>query len=332
MDRRQALAALALALAAPGRAAERVARVGFIANTVSMEDLIEKRGAIPAARIIAEGLRDLGWVEGRNLQFIYRTADRDFSRLPAIAREIVALHPDVIVAFGPGVSAAREATDTIPIVMVVASSVVEGGLVKSLARPGGNVTGMTLDVAATMNGKRLSLLKQALPQLSRVAFAGQLRDGEPTPGFRTETLEAARALNLSVVVARYRTTATIGDAFEDAARQGAQAMILPEHPDLHWPHFQKAIHPHAERHRMAALHNALSAAETGGLMAFGADIEENYRRAPYFIDRILRGAKPADIPIEQPSKFEFYVNLSAARAIGLTMPPALLAQATRIIQ
>lgn len=332
MDRRQALAAVALALAAPGHAADKVARVGFIANTVSMEDLIEKRGAIPAARIIAEGLRDLGWVEGKNLQFIYRTADRDFSRLPAIAREIVALHPDVIVAFGPGVSAAREATDTIPIVMVVATAVVEGGLVKSLARPGGNVTGMTLDVAATMNGKRLSLLKQAVPQLSRVAFAGQLRDGEPNPGFRAETLEAARALNLSVVVARYRTTATIGDAFEDAARQGAQAMILPEHPDLHWPHFQKAIHAHAERHRIAALHNALSAAETGGLMAFGADIEENYRRAPYFIDRILRGAKPADIPIEQPSKFEFYVNLSAARAIGLTMPPALLAQATRIIQ
>jgi putative ABC transport system substrate-binding protein len=316
-----------------GYAREQVRRIALIANTIPLRDLREKIPSHPGPKIIEDGLRALGWVEGKNLEIIWRSAESDYSRLPAIAREVVAMRPDVIVGFGPSALAAAVATPSIPVVAGSASSaIVEFGLAKSLARPGRNVTGMILDTGSTMNGKRLSLMKQAAPGLERVAFVGSRDDFDEGPAFTPETREAAASLGLVLSVVPCPNVSHIPGAFGEAARQRVQGVVLPDVPDLHWPQHQQPIHALATKHRMVALHTILSAAQTGGLMAFGPDIEENYRRAPYFIDRILRGAKPADIPIEQPSKFEFYVNLSAARAIGLTMPPALLAQATRIIQ
>ncbi|MBC8023251.1 MAG: ABC transporter substrate-binding protein [Burkholderiales bacterium] len=338
MDRRRTIAALiagALSLAARSTRAQpaQVRRVALIANTIPLRDLQEKIPSHPGPKIIEDGLRSLGWIEGKNLEIIWRSAESDYSKLPAIAREVVALGPDVIVGFGGTAFAAAKATDSIPIVMATGSAaIVAVGFAKSLARPGRNVTGMTLEVGSAFNGKRLSLMKQAAPGLERVAFVGSLDMFDEEPAFTPETREAAKSLGLVLSVASCPDVRHLADAFREAARQRAKGVVLPDVPDLHWPQHQRAIHALATSHRMVALHTILSGAETGGLMAFGSDILENYRRAPYFVDRILRGAKPSELPIEQPNKFEFIVNLAAARAIGLEIPAALLAQANRVIQ
>lgn len=321
-----------VASAIGARAAERQYRIVFISNALPVQDMVARRSTDPAPKIIESGLRDLGWIDGKNLRLVFKSANGDLSRLTAVAREAVAEKPDMILAFGPGVGAVARETATIPVVMVTSGTPVEDGLVKSLAHPGGNITGMTLESGTGLFRKRLSLMKSALPSLRRIALITTPMAGGGVPPMGPKTAAALKDLGLEATIVTYERTAEIGDAIKEGARRGAQGFVLPDRPDLHLPAYQKLVHEAALKHRQAAMHTLLSAAETGGLMAFDADINENCRRAPYFIDRILRGVKPADIPIEQPSKFEFVVNLRAAKQLGVTIAPAALIQASRVIE
>jgi putative ABC transport system substrate-binding protein len=309
----------------------RVARVVFIMNTVPVAVARASVPSHPGPRLFKEGMASLGWREGENIELIWLSAESDYSTLPALARQAVALKPDVIVGFGRGAHAAAEATKSIPIVMASGARPVYWGIAKSLARPGGNVTGMTLDVGSELNAKRLSFLKQASPGLARVGFVGTPEEFEEASDFSRETQSAARELKLSISFLTLRLHA-FERLFDEASRQRMKGLIFADIPDLHLAKHQQRIHALAAKHRSVVLHTVLSAADSGGLMAFGPDVMDNYRRTPSFVDRILKGANPAEIPFEQPSKIDLAINLRAARDIGLAIPTSLITQAARVIQ
>ena len=328
-----AIVVLGEAFALEGQRAPRVFRIGFLANTVPMTDLVGRVPSHPGAIAVEDGLRKLGWIDGKNIEIVWKSAEGKLERLPDLAEELVRIPVDVIVAFGPGVAAAAQKTRSIPIVMATSSSPVEQGLVKSLARPGGNVTGLTLDAGMELNGKRLALLKAAVPKASRVAFVVQHSGPLPEDaGFSPQTQGAAQALGLTLFLVTFAAPEDLERTFADAVRHGANALVFPDTPILYWRPTQDVIKQLAVRHRLPAMHSILVAPEMGALMAYAPNIMVNYQRAPYYIDRILRGAKPADLPIEQPSKFELVVNLKAAKAIGLTIPASVLTQADRVIE
>jgi putative ABC transport system substrate-binding protein len=302
--------------------------VGYLANTVPVKDLIERIPSHPAAKLFEDGMRGLGWVDGRNVEIVWRSAEGQYERHAALVDELLAMNVDVIVAFGPGVVAAARKTRTVPIVMGAIGSVSETD-VGSLSRPAGNITGITLEVGPTLDGKRLSLLKEVTPTTRRVAFLCQSVLGTP---LTQETLAAARSLGISVLALEEPSADRMVEAFAEASRRGADGMLVTDWPSYHAPKVQVAMHELATRHRLPVIHSILSAADTGGLMSYGSDILDNYRRVPYFVDRILRGAKPADLPIEQPTQFRLIVNLRAARAIGLSLPVSFMAQADRIVE
>lgn len=333
---RQVLAAAVLVSApclAAAQAPGKLPRVGVLANTVPLTEMQAGTSSHPAIRAIIDGLRDLGWVNGRNVQLVWRSAEGDLTRLPALADELVREQVDVLVAYGPGIGAAERRTDRIPIVMgaslVTGGDVLDGRVrIESLARPGGNTTGLSLVAGGGLTDKRLSLLKQAAPAIARVALLGF-----GSRGFSPETEAAARTLGLTLHPFVFDgDVAGLQAEFEAMARKRMDAAIIADHPVTNLRATQAIIHRLAERHRLPVLHEVLSAADSGGLMAYGHDINKVYRRVPYFIDRILRGAKPGDIPIEQAADFELRVNLKAAKAIGLALPPSLLVQADRVIE
>jgi ABC-type uncharacterized transport system substrate-binding protein len=325
--RRGFLIALALAtLPIAGQAQARLARIGFLANSVPLRELIGRVRSIPAAGLFEDGLRERGWEDGRNVTLVWQSAEGRYDRLPALAAELVAMPVDVIVAFGAGVTAAGKATRTIPVVGVFGSL---GEAWPSRIPP--NITGVTLEVGSGFNAKRLSLLKELSPGVSRVAFvvtrASSLFDGE--------TLQAARTLGVTVFeveITDRPTPKLVGEAFDNAVRDGAGGLIVTDFPNAHWPDFQRAMHAAAARHRVPVIHTVLSAADSGGLAAYGSDILESYRRLPHFVDRILRGAKPADLPIEQQSRFPLVVNLKTAGDMGLAVPASILARAERVVR
>ena len=315
----------------------KVPRIGVLANTVPTGELVAGTTRNPAIVGLIDGLRQRGWVPGKNVEMVWRSAENDYSRQPQQARELAATC-DVIVVYGhTGLDAAMSATNSVPIVM--AASFVGGPLkdgagmvrIASLARPGGNITGLSLAGGAEFSGKRLELLKLAAPHVKRVGALGH--DLPPATRAHPATLKAAAALSIELATYSFHSSvARLEPVFAEMARDGIDAVWITTVAVLHLPEVQKDIHRLAERHRLPVVHEILAAADTGGLMAYGPDIEKLYRRAPYYIDRILRGTKPGDIPIEQPTDFNLRLNLKAAKAIGLVLPQALLVQANRVIE
>ena len=315
---------LAIPFAVAAQQAAKVARIGYLSPSLAASP------HLPEA--FRQGLRDLGYVEGRNLVIEYRDAEGKADRLPALAAELVALKVDVIVtANNVAILAAKEATRTIPIVFAVAADPVGSGLVTSLARPGGNVTGLS-QLAPELVGKCLEQLTQAVPGVSRVAvlrLPGAL--GERTEKDMLKEAEAAaRALGVRLQLVEARGPADIDRAFSDMTRARAGALtVLPSNMFLRE---HRRLVDLAAKNRLPAVYTSREFVDAGGLMSYGANQADMYRRAATYVDKILKGAKPGDLPVEQPTKFELVINLKTAKALGLTIPQSLLLRADEIIQ
>jgi ABC-type uncharacterized transport system substrate-binding protein len=287
-------------------------------------------GSVFPARVEAfrRRLRELGYIEGQNIVFEYRYAEGKQDRFPELAAELVRLKVDVLVTAGtPAARAAKNATATIPIVFAGASDPVGTGIVSSLARPGGNITGLSLMVP-DLDGKRLELLKEAFPKVARVAFLWQ-------PGGRgnlplTKMEAAAKALGLKLLSLEVRSLDEFEGAFARAKREGAQALITTTGERINTQ--QRQVLDFAAKNRLPAMYHYTEFVEAGGLMSYGPDNTDIWPRAADFVDKILKGAKPADLPVQQATKFEFLVNLKAAKQIGLTIPPNVLARADKVIR
>jgi len=319
---RLALCAILLVLHFPAQAQQpaRVPRIGI---------LIASSASLISARVEAcrQRLRELGYAEGKNIVIEYRYADGKLDRLPDLAAELVRLKVDVIVTAGPGILAAKKASTTIPIVFGAASDPVGAGIVSSLARPGGNITGLS-NIAQDLDGKRLELLKEAFPKVARVASLRQsVRGGNP---YLTEMEAAAKALGVKLLPLEVRSLDDFESAFAQAKREGAQALITNSGPLINTQ--QRQVLDFAAKNRLPAMYHSPEFVEAGGLMSYAPNYADLFRRAADFVDKILKGAKPADLPVEQPAKFEFIINLKAAKQIGLTIPPNVLARADRVIK
>jgi putative ABC transport system substrate-binding protein len=328
MDRRDTVLALlalgAAPLAAEAQQAAKVTRIGYLsANLAASPHILEA---------FRQGLRDLGYVEGRNVVIEYRYAEGNVERLPALAAELVALKVDVIVASGTlAALAAKQATSNFPIVFSPAGDPVGSGLVSSLARPGGNVTGLSA-FAPELVGKRLELLKQAVPGVNRVAVLWQ-------PGAFGERVEmdtlkraeiAARGLGVPLQFVEARGPADFDRAFSDMTRARAGALTVLASNMFNSE--RRRLVDLAAKNRLPALYSAREIVDAGGLMSYGANLAELNRRAATYVDKILKGAKPADLPVEQPTKFELIINLKTAKALGLTIPQSVLGRADEVIQ
>jgi putative ABC transport system substrate-binding protein len=273
-------------------------------------------------------LRELGYVEGKNLVIEYRYAEGKLERLPDLAAELVRLRVDVIVTTGPGILAAKKASATIPIVFGAASDPVGSGFVSSLARPGGNITGLS-SMGPDLDGKRLELLKEAFPKVARVAFlweSGSTRGNLPL----TNMEAAAKPLGLKLLSLEVRSLDDFESAFARAKRDGAQALITFPRPLINTQ--QRQVLDFAAKNRLPAMYATSEFVEAGGLMSYAPSYTDLFRRAADFVDKILKGTKPADIPVEQPMKFEFIVNLNTAKQIGVTIPSSVLSRADRVIK
>jgi putative ABC transport system substrate-binding protein len=315
---------LAAPLAAEAQQAAKVARIGYLVSNLATSPHLTEA--------FRQGLRDLGYVEGRNLVIEYRDAQGKFERLPTLAAELVALKVDVIVV-GNVVTAlaAKQATRTLPIVFTAVGDPVGSGLVTSLARPGGNVTGLSA-LYLELVGKCLELLKQAVPGVSQVAVLWQ-------PGALPERTEkdllkeaegAGRALGVRLQFVEARGPADFDRAFSDMTR--ARAGALTALPSLRFFNERKRLVDLAAKNRLPAVYQVREFVDAGGLMSYGPNPADLYRRVATYVDKILKGAKPADLPVEQPTKFELVINLKTAKALGLTIPPSLLGRADEVVQ
>ncbi len=327
IDRRAFLAGAAALLAAPLAAetqqADKVARIGYLGT---------RRGVSPhLPEAFRQGLRDLGYVEGRNVVIEYRNSEGKNERLPALAAELVALKVDVILAAAtPHALAAKQATRTIPIVFAATGDAVADGLVASLARPGGNITGLSF-FTPELVGKRLELLKQTVPGVSRVAVLwnpGGL--GESTEKDVLKRAEvAARAIGVQLHFVEARGPADFDRVFSDMTRARAGALTVLTSAMLFEE--RKRLVDLVAKNRLPAVYPWREFVDAGGLMAYGPDLADLFRRAATYVDKILKGAKPGDLPVEQPTKFELVINLKTAKALGLTIPPSLLQRADQVI-
>ncbi len=285
-----------------------------------------------SARIEAfrQRLRELGYVEGKNIFIEYRYAEGKLERLPDLAAELVRLKVDVIVTTGvQSVLAAKKASATIPIVFGGTNDPVGTGIVASLARPGGNITGLSLMVT-DLDGKRLELLKEAFPKVVRVAFLWRGSGGTMGNLPLTDMEAVAKALGLKLLSLSVRSLDDFDSAFARAKRDGAQALITTTGALINTQHRQ--VLEFVAKNRLPAMYAYTEFVEAGGLMSYAPNNADLFRRAADFVDKILKGTKPADIPVEQPTKFEFVVNLKAAKQIGVTVPPNVLARADRVIR
>ena len=312
-----------LGLASVGNAqpARKVWRIGYLGYAYPTES--KDREAL------RQGLHDLGYVEGRNLVIESRLADPSMERLPALAAELVGLKLDVIAAFGnPTITALARATQTVPIVMISAGDPVRGGLVNSLAHPGGNVTGL-VSLAEGLSPKWLELLAQTVPALTRVGVL-LLGDQPSHAAYLREIKAAAQQAGITVIGLEVRGRNDIDRAFAALTKaRGTGLVVLPSPVMLT---HQTQILGLAAKNRVPAVYPYEAFPESGGLIAYSTNRTELFRRSATFVDKILKGAKPADLPIEQPTKFELVINLKTARALGLTIPPALLLRADRVIE
>ena len=319
-----ALSALLYALCFPAQAQQpkKVPRVGYLAtNSLS----------VISARVEAfrQGLRDLGYVEGKNIVIEWRSAEGKQDRVPALAAELVRLKVDVIVTAGPSViRPAKEATITIPIVMAFDADPVGSGFVASLARPGGNITGLST-LAPEIGGKQLELLKEIVPRLSRVAVLGSSTAPGTAPSLK-ETELAAGALGVKLQYLDVLSPKDIETAFREASKERAGAVLVLGSAVFVLQRTQ--IADLAVKSRLPAIYGQQIFVEDGGLMTYGVSLNDLAWRAATYVDKILKGRKPADLPVEQPKKFELIINLKAAKQIGLTIPPNVLYQADKVIR
>jgi putative tryptophan/tyrosine transport system substrate-binding protein len=327
--RREFIGTLAGGLLVAPRASEaqqaaKAPRIGYLAGSLAASPHLREA--------FLQGLRDLGYVEGRNVVIEYRDAEGKPERLPALAAELVALKVDVIVvADTPSALAAKQATKTIPIVFTSAGDPVGSGLVTSLARPGGNVTGLSL-LGPELVGKRLEQLKQAVPGVSRVAVLSQPGAfGKRTEKDMLKGAEvAARALGVQLELVEARGPADFDRAFSNMTRERADALTVL--PGAMFINERRRLVELAAKNRLPAVYPVREFVDTGGLMSYGSDAADLYRRAATYVDKILKGAKPADLPVEQPTKFELVINMKTAKALGLTIPPSLVGRADQVIE
>jgi putative tryptophan/tyrosine transport system substrate-binding protein len=300
----------------------KVPRIGFLA-TVSPSTISDR---IEALR---QGLRELGYVEGKNIVVEWRYAEGKLDRLPALAAELVRLKTDLIVTAGPQATRrAKEATVTIPIVMGFDNDPVGSGFVASLARPGGNITGLST-LAPQISGKQLELLKEIVPKLSRVAVLGD--SNEPGNAQALKEVElAAGAFKVQLQYLDVLNLKDIENSFQSASKQRAGAVLVLAGPVM--PAHRTEVVNLAAKNRLPAMYFRSDFVEAGGLMTYNVNYNDLFRRAATYVDKILKGAKPADLPVEQPTKFELVINLKTAKQIGLTIPPNVLARADKVIR
>ena len=302
----------------------KVPRIGFLQRRVAPTPT----NPDPLADAFLQGLRDLGYIDGKNIIIEHRYAEGSSDRLPGIVGEFLQLKVDVIVVASiQAIRVAKQATKTIPIVIVTQADPVTDGLVDSLAHPGGNITGLTR-LTNELSGKRLELLKEAVPGISRVGIL----DGSTNARANIQDYEAAaRALKVTLQSLKLREpNPDLEGTFQTAVTGGLNAFITIR--DATTASYLKPIADLAIKHRLPSMNEDRPYVEAGGLMSYAANDADQFRRAAYYVDRILRGTKPADLPIEQPTKFEFVINLKTAKQIGLTIPPNVLARADRVIR
>lgn len=324
---------LACALDARSQPAARLHRICLIANAVPLSELLDRANPNPAAAAIAEGLRERGWEEGRNILLVWKSAEGDYSRWPALVDECLRERTDVLVTFHYAVAKlAMQKNRSLPIVMVTASNLFTQDLAASFARPGRNATGIAGLPSGGIDGKRLQLLKAIDPRVTRIGLLWQVPPSAEEVMIPSRWAEPSRNLHVAIVPLPFSNVDEIEAVVGNAVKQGLNGLIVGNSPPLHRAHIQERIHAIAARHSLPALHEVLSAAETGGLVAYAADLEPQYRRTGYFIDRILTGTKPGDIPIEQPTQMKLYVNLRTAKRLGLSIPAAVITEAARVIE
>ena len=311
-------------LAAEAQQAGKVYRIGLI--------FFSSDPTSSVVRVFRDALRDLGYVEGQNLVLERRNFEGRVDRAPEVVAELVGLKVDVIVsANNVATRAAKEATTSIPIVMAANGTPVEQGLVTSLARPGGNVTGLTADAGPEIEGKQLALLKEIAPRISRVAWLGSRLAWEGDFPARKHPQAVARTLGMTLFHAETQIQPTdFTSAFAAVIRERADAIFVPGTPSNN--NNRGTIIEFAAKNRLPASYLFREAVDDGGLMSYGPSQSDLWRRAAGYVDKILKGAKPANLPVEQPTKFELVINLKTAKALGLTIPPSLLARADEVIK
>ena len=328
MRRRQFLSLAGAAVAWPigvhAQTASTVRRIGF---------LLPGRAQADSYRVLLEafrqGLQENGWVEGQNVSVQYRFAEGDANRLPSLAAELVQLQSQVIVVEATvAIQAVKNATSSIPIVMATSIDPVSMHFVTGLARPGGNITGMSL-ISEELSGKRLQLLTEIVPKLTRVAV--MTNPGSPAARLSlAQTQAAAQSLGMQILPIEVHKPADFASAFSSITAAYADALIVTPDPMFYNEH--PKIVAFAAASKLPALYPEREAAQSGGLMTYGPSIPASFRRAAVYVDKILRGAKPADLPVEQPTKFDLTINLKTAKALGLTVPQLLLARADEVIE
>jgi ABC-type uncharacterized transport system substrate-binding protein len=307
---------------AEAQQAKKIPRIGFLYGGSSSFYSADIKG-------ILQRLRELGYVEGKNIVIEYRYAEGKLDRLPDLAAELVHLKPDLIVTSStPGVLAAKKASGTVPIVFMTISDPVGSGVVASLARPGGNITGLTI-LAPQLAGKRLELLKEAFPKISRVAVLWNSANAAQIPQWKEAEL-AAQGVGVQLQSAEVRSINDFDGAFSAILNERAQALLTTPDP-LNSSQAMRIV-DFATKNRLPAMYSHPVFVDGGGLMSYGHSYTYIRRRVATYVDKILKGAKPADLPVEQPMTFEFVINLQAAEKIGVTIPPDVLARADRVIK
>jgi len=315
-------ALLAAPLAAEAQGPAKIPRIGLLSPFSPSDTALWHQA-------LRQGLRDLGWVEGKTISIEYRYAEGERDRLPVLAAELVRLKVDIVfVDTTSAALAAQNATRTVPIVLAVGSDTVATGLVNSLARPGGNITGLD-QIAPELGGKRLELLKEIVPRLSRVAVLWNPQNPSSTLNWKELQLPAPQ-LGVQLHSLEVRSPTLLDTAFEAATRAGAGALAIM--PDPVFVTNLKRIANLAAKRRLPSIFHLREFVNAGGLVAYGPDRSDLFRRAAVYVDKILKGAKPADLPVEQPTKFELVINLKTAKALGLTIPQSLLLRADEVIQ
>ena len=315
----------ALCSSAEAQQPKKVLLIGYLSST-------DRASESTRAEAIRLALRALGYIEGQNITTEYRYAEGKGHRIPELAAELVRLKVDIIVVTGGNdrIQAVKNATKTIPIVMTgTGADPVAGGLVESLARPGGNLTGIT-NLSTELGGKRLELLKEAVLKLARVAVLYDAANPSSVREVKEDLPVAARALGLTIQPWEVRAADGFENVFAAIGKQRPDGLYLPTGPLMFSN--AKRIASFALKSRLPSVYSNRTAVDAGGLMSYGADLADSYRRVAYYVDRILKGAKPADLPVEQPTKFELVINLKTAKQIGLTIPQSVLYRADKVIR
>ena len=319
-----AVVLLAVAIPAEAQQPKKIYRIGYLLPGNAARESADSEA-------IRLALRELGYIEGQNIAFEYRYAEGKRDRFPELAAELVRLKVDIIVVSGGNnpARALKNATKTIPIVMTGGSDPVEAGLVESLARPGGNVTGLT-NFARELGGKRLELLKEAVPKLARVAVLYDQANTSQVREVKEVLPVTARALKLTIQPWEVPDADGFERAFDSFNKERPDGLYVLSGTRM-WAIY-KRVAGFALKNRLPSIYNNTEAVDAGGLMYYGANITDSYRRVAYYVDKIFKGAKPADLPVEQPTKLELVINLKTAKQIGVTIPPNVLARADKVIK